>query len=128
MQDFRKFFPALFGMACLTTNLALANVKVEQAPLGPDGDVVGFSISPHGQHAAVMVAKGSPKLGDAEDIRWTRRDATDPRKPLKAGQGSYRVMDMTVDMADPSALVRLSVDRPVHLTKRGSPVGRSTCV
>jgi hypothetical protein len=49
----------LFGMASLTANPAFAEVKVEQTPLGPDGDSIGCAVSPHGGHVAVLAAKGS---------------------------------------------------------------------
>ncbi len=48
-----------FGIASVTASLALADVKVEQSPLGPDGDSIGCAVSPHGGHAAVLAAKGS---------------------------------------------------------------------
>jgi hypothetical protein len=48
-------FLCLFGAA----GIALADAKVEQQPMGPDGDSLGCSVSPHGGHVAVLVAKGS---------------------------------------------------------------------
>ena len=48
-----------FGLVSLSASLAWADAKVDQTPLGPDGDVVGCAVSPHGGHVAVLAAKGS---------------------------------------------------------------------
>lgn len=46
---------ALFGSA----DVALADVSVRQDTLGPDGQIFGGSLSPRGEHVAVIAAKGS---------------------------------------------------------------------
>ena len=58
----RSFYGTFFGILTvitLTASLAHADAKVDEQPLGPDGDSIGCSISPHGNHAAVLAAKGS---------------------------------------------------------------------
>lgn len=47
--------------ACLGLMAAAsrADVSVDQQPLGPDGDCLGWAISPVGSHAAVLAQKGS---------------------------------------------------------------------
>src|SRR2546421_689882 len=54
----RKIFGA-FGIVCLAATFAFADAKVEQELLGPEGDSIGGSVSLHGNHAAVLAAKGS---------------------------------------------------------------------
>lgn len=46
-------------MACLSAGTLLADDQVVQDVLGPDGESLGCSISPHGQHVAVLAAAGS---------------------------------------------------------------------
>ena len=46
----------LLGTAGLTR---AADTKIEQEPLGPDGESLGCSVSPKGNHVAVLAAKGS---------------------------------------------------------------------
>ena len=43
----------------MNAGVLLADDQVAQDVLGPDGDSVGGSISPHGQHVAVLVVAGS---------------------------------------------------------------------
>src|SRR5579863_6461062 len=47
------------GIAAATATPAFADIKVEQVPLGPDGDSIGCSVSPKGGHTAVLAASGS---------------------------------------------------------------------
>ena len=46
---------ALFG----AVGVALADITVDQQPLGPDGQLFGGSRSPKGKHMAIFAAKGS---------------------------------------------------------------------
>jgi hypothetical protein len=59
--NMRRFnFLTLFFLSMLAVaGIALADVKIEKLSLGPDGDSTGCSISPHGEHVAVLAAKGS---------------------------------------------------------------------
>lgn len=50
---------ALIGLAWLQGTVALADPKVAQEPMGPDGDSMGSSISPTGDHIAVLANQGS---------------------------------------------------------------------
>jgi WD40 repeat protein len=59
MRSFRYIFIGLIALAGWMASFVSAEIKVEQQPLGPDGDSIGCSISPHGGHVAVLAAKGS---------------------------------------------------------------------
>ena len=50
---------AVLGIICLSASVAFADPQVQEDPLGPDGQCVGGSISPQGDHAAVLATKGS---------------------------------------------------------------------
>ncbi len=52
-------FLCIVGALGFLASLALADAKVEQQPLGPDGECIGCAISPHATHAAVLASKGS---------------------------------------------------------------------
>jgi hypothetical protein len=43
----------------LTAGATLADVAVDKQPLGPEGDSLGWALSPVGSHAAVLAQKGS---------------------------------------------------------------------
>ena len=47
------------GLVFLQCTLALADPKTAQEPMGPDGDSLGSSISPNGEHIAVLANQGS---------------------------------------------------------------------
>jgi hypothetical protein len=55
----RNGFLGWAGAVGLTSTLALADPTVVQDPLGPDGDTLGCSLSPKGDHAAALANKGT---------------------------------------------------------------------
>jgi hypothetical protein len=59
MSVFRGVFRIASVIAFMAASVASAQTTVDEQPLGPDGDVVGASVSPHGNHVAVLVVKGS---------------------------------------------------------------------
>src|SRR5579863_8272805 len=62
----------------------------------------------------LTVAKGGPKLGQAEVGNCTRRNPSDPGQPLKPGQAPYCTMVLkNGSMAELSQALRTAVDRPI---------------
>lgn len=59
MRDICGTFLGIMAVITLTAGMAFADAKVDEQPLGPDGDSIGCSISPHGNHVGVLAAKGS---------------------------------------------------------------------
>src|SRR5689334_16400506 len=59
----------------LTAGLAYSDVKVEQQPLGPDGETFGCSISPKGNHVALFAAKGSRFVVYIDGVEGPRIEA-----------------------------------------------------
>src|SRR5579862_8128583 len=64
-----------FGLACVLAGSAPAQVKVELEPLGPDGETLGGSVSPQGDHVAVLVVKGSRFVVSIDGVEGPRLDA-----------------------------------------------------
>ena len=55
----RRGFAVSLGLVGFQGTTVLADPKVVQDPMGPDGDSLGSSISPAGDHIAVLANKGS---------------------------------------------------------------------
>jgi hypothetical protein len=49
----------VLAVSCLAVSVASADIKVTQDTLGPDGQLIGGSISPKGGHIAILATKGS---------------------------------------------------------------------
>src|SRR5665213_1797939 len=78
MRYFRATVLGVFGILGLTASLASAQAKVEQQPLGPDGDSIGCSISPHGGHVAVLAIKGSRFVVLLDGVEGPKIEALQP--------------------------------------------------
>jgi hypothetical protein len=59
MRSSRTALFRLFSLLGLVTTLTRGDPKVNQEPMGPDGDSLGCSISPGGAHVAVLANQGS---------------------------------------------------------------------
>jgi Tol biopolymer transport system component len=70
-----RLFLGVLGAAALSASAASATVKVEELPLGPDGDIVGCAVSPHGGHVAVLANKGSRFVVLLDNVEGPRIDA-----------------------------------------------------
>ncbi|HEX4796914.1 MAG TPA: hypothetical protein VH370_24195 [Humisphaera sp.] len=55
--------------------MAHGEVKVQQQPLGPDGESLGCSISPRGNHVALFAAKGSRYVVYLDGVEGPRIEA-----------------------------------------------------
>jgi hypothetical protein len=74
MRNFRGLIVGLLGIS-LTATLVHAQAKLVQESLGPDGDAIGGSVSPHGSHAAMLVAKGSRFVVMLDGVAGPKIDA-----------------------------------------------------
>jgi Tol biopolymer transport system component len=59
MRKIRGGMLGVFGMVCLTAGIALADPKIDQQTICPDGSSFGCSVGSKGNHVSVLATKGS---------------------------------------------------------------------
>ncbi len=75
MQNRYAFLPSLVSLIGLATSTAMADPKVDQDQLDPDGQGINASASPQGDHIAVLIAKGSRYVVSIDGVEGPKIEA-----------------------------------------------------
>jgi dipeptidyl aminopeptidase/acylaminoacyl peptidase len=77
MRRSTKIIAGILGSLCISAGLARGDAKLDTTDIGPAGNTVGVSISPHHLHTAVLVTKGSRYAVQVDGVEGPRIDNLD---------------------------------------------------